>query len=99
MFARRHHPLGHIRGERRLLRMVDVGVTLSEKLGRLPRCSGWETQDPDSVELLDRSLLPPPGNHGRHLDTAPSQLSPQQPGGSAIAAMLAPREDFHADEA
>src|SRR3954467_50227 len=99
MLARRHHPLGEVGSERRLLRMIDVGVTLAEQVGGLPRRSRREAQNPDAVQILDDSLLSPPRNHGRHFDAPHRQLSSQQPGGSAIAPMLAPREDLHADEA
>src|SRR4051812_10317966 len=79
--------------------MINVGVTLAEEIGGLPRRSCREAQNPDAVQILDGSLLSPPGNHGRHLDAPQRQLSSQQPGGSAVAPMLAPREDLHADEA
>ena len=70
-----------------------------EEAGRLPGCPGRKAEHLDPIQQLNGPLVTPKRHHREHLDASADQLAADHPGGPAVAAVLAPGEDLHAEEA
>jgi hypothetical protein len=57
-----------------------------------------EAQHGDPIQHFPRPLLAPDGNDRHDVHASPEQFAPDDTGGAAIATVLAPGKDLHADE-
>jgi hypothetical protein len=78
--------------------VIDLGIALPEQSRRTPGPRRLEAQHRDPIQYFQRTLLPPEGNDGHDVHASTNQFATNDPGGAAIASVLAPGEDFHADE-